>query len=490
MAATVSIRDTNQSTLTLDNSSNLIQQKDFDSANQSDNYNISREWSISAEVSAAMDNVQRMFTDFGFWNNDEFSFNDSTCVIYFFVFIRGPLNIGMTTVLQTRLPKQVWSIYNLMRTGGGSRWYELTDGEAARNAQQALAEVICYYMNNQAVEVYMASVTPPGINWKDPAYVDAAGFTGTYDTLFAASNFTFDTLGTATNPMTNNGIHLTTDAPAYLGSFFFLDGPFSIYNTIGGAFSSGMGNFVSNMYVPTLEISAIDGASTGQVARVDPVQSPFPYLFNYITPVRGNNVMVGYVPVPVTKQLGVASAVPPYNNITIADLLSRYSTLNGALGGGSMALFSRATTLINSKYYMISCGELFERAVVSDSGNVELPAEFLAMIHGELDKRNQWHETKANILQSVTRFQGSGKQVNYLFRNDSGDDLVCQERNLPEGPIPAFTQGQLAHLPYDVWSWYYFDGIHRAGFFPMIPSQARLPPDTFIASFQASQAIS
>lgn len=491
--AILSIRDDNQSTITIDTSGNTVSQSSLENpTNQYENYNETRGWDISAKVNA-IDSVERTQCQFGYYNNDEFSFNDSTGMIYFWVNVSddfGALTKFMSMMLCCKLPKVAWSTFGLENTNAGGRWYELTAGEAARNAQQSLAKVICYYMNNHAVEIRQAPVSVPGVNWKDPAYVDADGGVGIYAANFAASNLTFVPGGTNTQVITQNFIEVQVDA-GYAASVYFLDGPFGMYNSEGGAFSSGMGNYVRGQ---TVEKLAFDTTPPYNIARTTQL-TPFPYLYNvgWIIPAPTSAIKMipFYFPAVSTNQTFYDyPGNPNPAKITGPEFAARIESVSNYIGFGRMLPFTRATTLLNSKYYLALCDDLYYGSTTSHNGNARLPTHLMGVLESTADGRAQWGEYSATAISPVQQTSSSMQTIEYNFRNSSGNPLVCASNvafPLMPPTIPTFVQGDLAHLPDFEWMSMYFESTDQAGTFPIIASPATVSADTFVAAFQTAR---
>lgn len=481
-ATLISVQDDNQSTLSIDTSSNDVSAGPTSSgASQFENFNQTRGWDIVASINS-MSAVERTQCQFGYWNNDEFSFNDSTGMVYFMVNLQGGgFATYITIPLCCKIPKKAWSTFGLKNLAGGAQWQELTPGEAARNAQQSLAKIICYYMNNHAVEIRQAAISQTGVNWKDPLYVDADGGVGAYNAGFAASALTFVTGGTATAVTTQNFITAEV-AGGWEVSFYFLDGPFSIYNTLGGAFSSGLGNYARGSVVTQVKLDTWAGitASTTQL-------SPFPYLANlsrrlgnptYLQASGGNQTAYNFA----------ATTVPV--KITLIQYIARVNKLKLYVGDGACAPFPRATTLLNSKYYMAVCDDLFEGATVSHNGNGRMPSQLMGVIEATAEKRNEWAEYVGEAVHPVQQVVNSLQVVNYTFQNDQAEPLVCMSNMVfPRVPanIPVFVQGDLVHFPDFEWMNMYFETTDPVGTFPIIASPARMQAETFVAAFHTAR---
>lgn len=492
---TIQVQTFNQSTITLDSSTNPAdfnsQSRFSDTTEQFENFDESRGWDISCTINSMID-VQRSQCQFGYWNNDEFSFNDDTSMVYWLLLLyNNATDRWLTAVMQTKLPKMPWSIYNLQRTTGGDTWFELNGAEAARNAQQALAEVICYYLNNHSVEVYRAGATPAGINWKSPTYVDGAGGVGTYNAQFIGSGIMFSPVADGTHALTNNFIKVTVNAGWNVRAYF-MDGAFGVYNTYGGAFSSGLGIYVGKSSVKHYTMIPVTDmvATAGRIsAPVAPTLSPFPYLYNYTS--GAGSPQVAYFQVPSTNQWGVGYPGIPAETMPWLNFNGLRVQAEGFFGLGALLPFHRSTTLLNSKYYFIFSSDIYEGSSTSDFGNTRLPSAMVGFIPGTSKERNIWHEYLDGASQAIIKSSNSTSRINYSFRNDSGDSLICQaNRVFPIFPpiIPVFTQGQLPHYPDFEWLAYYY-GTTSVGSYPIMTSPARLPPNTFITSFQAARKV-
>lgn len=484
----ISVQDDNQSTLTIDTSSNGVSAGPASGTNQWENYNPTRGWDITAPINS-MNEVERTQCQFGYWNNDEFSFNDATGMIYFMVNLAESPNINntyITILLCCKIPKKAWSTFGLENLTGGAQWQELTPGEAARNAQQSLAKLICYYMNNHAVEVRMAPVTPAGRNWKDPLYVDADGGVGAYNAGFAASGLNFAPGGTATAVTTQNFITVQVNG-GWAARFYFMDGPYSIYNTRGGAFSSGLGNYARNKSVTKLAMGPIaPGTFTSST-----VVSPYTYLVNLsgrLTSSPGNPV---YFPADGSNQTAynfAGTTVPV--KITDVEWAARNNAVLTNFGNGQNAPFPRATTLLNSKYYIAVCDDLFEGSTVSHNGNGRMPSQVMGVIEATAEKRNEWAEYTGQAVHPVQAVSNAVQVVNYTFQNDQAEPMICMSNMVfPRVPpnIPVFAQGDLVHFPDFEWMSMYFETTDPAGTFPIIASPARVQAETFVAAFQTAR---
>ncbi len=488
----IAIQDDNQSTLTIDTSSNPVSAGPVTSGDeQYANYNETRGWDITANINS-MTSVERTQCQFGYWNNDEFSFNDSTGMIYFMVNLQAASpNLYLSTILCCKLPKMPWSTFGLENTTGGGQWQELTPGEAARNAQQSLAKVICYYMNNHAVEVYQAPVSVPGTNWKQAGYVDALGGTAVYLTRFSASNLTFVPGGTNTQVITQNFIEASV-AAGWTAQVYFMDGPFSIYNTRGGAFSSGMGTYVGSNIVKQYTTGALPPVGSGFIGATTTVSSPFPYLFNWSGSASPfTKPAIGYFPVRTDVQTVYSYLGIPYTpSMNSTQMVQKMAQLAAFFGPGTSIPFERATTLLNSKYYIASSDDLYYGSTLAHTSNGKMPSQVMGVLEATADGRNVWGEYSAQAIAPVQQTSSSVQVINYDFQNDQAEPLVCMSNvAFPLAPptIPAFVQGDLAHLPDFEWVSMYFESTDKAGTFPIIPSPARLASETHVAAFQTAR---
>lgn len=486
----ISVQDDNQSTLTIDTSSNGVSAGPVSGTNQWENYNPTRGWDIVAPINS-MNEVERTQCQFGYWNNDEFSFNDATGMVYFCVNLTDavvfPVPSYITTALCCKIPKKAWSTFGLENLAGGAQWQELTPGEAARNAQQSLAKLICYYMNNHAVEVRMAPVTPAGRNWKDALYVDADGGVGAYNAGFVASGLNFTPGGTATSVTTQNFITAEV-AGGWTVRWYFMDGPYSIYNTRGGAFSSGLGNYARNMSVNTVSLGVIP---PGTAVTTSKMTSPYTYLYNVLPNALPDSGLPVYFPVDGSNQTAYnfpATTVPV--KMSKAQWSERVLKLRLQLGLGINAPFQRSTTLLNSKYYIAVCDDLFEGSTVSHNGNGRMPSQVMGVIEATAEKRNEWAEYTGRAIHPVQAVSNAVQVVNYTFQNDRAEPLVCMSNMaFPRVPpnIPVFAQGDLVHFPDFEWMNMYFEATDPAGTFPIIASPARVQAETFVAAFQTAR---
>ena len=480
----ISVQDDNQSTLTIDTSSNSVSAGPVSSGNeQYANYNASRGWDIAAPINS-MNTVERTQCQFGYWNNDEFSFNDSTGMLYFWVNLSPSAVVTSyyTSVLCCKIPKKAWSTFGLENLAGGAQWQELTAGEAGRNAQQSLANLICYYMNNHAVEVRQAAVSVPGVNWKDPAYVDADGGVGIYANHFAAAAINFVPGGTATTPTTQNFIVVETD-PAWTANFHFMDGSFGVYNTEGGAFSSGLGQYARNLAVEKVALTPLPPIF--QYATTSTEFSSFPYLYN-TSITTGRPV---YFPATSINETAYDYG-QPNPKLTINEWLLRLRFVQAVIGRGRSAPFHRATTLLNSKYYLAVCDDLFEGSTVSHNGNGRMPSQLMGVLEATAEKRNEWAEYVGQAIHPVQQISNAVQVVNYTFQNDQAEPLVCMSNMVfPLSPptIPTFVQGDLVHFPDFEWMSMYFESTDPAGTFPIIACPARVAAETFVAAFQTAR---
>lgn len=476
----ISLLDDNQSTVTIDTSTNPAKRGLVSGATQYDNVNPERGWDIVANLNS-MNDVERTQCQFGYFNNDEFSFNDTSGMLYFNVLLWNDLGTRYLSMgLCTKLPKVPWSIFGLAKETAGWEWHELTDGEAARNAQQSLAKVICYYMNNRAVETCRAAAaTTIGVDWKNAAYVDAEGNVGTYAANFVASGLTFMTGGAATSAITQNFIAVATNA-GWNARVYFMDGENGVYNTVGGAFSSGMGTYTRGR--PVTKIT-FDTFTAGGGVETETVVQPYPYLFNEESP----NVAC-YFPTGGSENQTVYE--PGAAKITFPEFQARAAQLEALLGRGLILPFARSTTLLNSKYYVAFCDELYEGATVSHMANARFPSQVMGVLESTIEKRNEWGEYDSGSVHPVQQMSNSVRQLNYQFRNDQTQSMVCMSNvAFPSATvtIPTFVSGDLAHLPDYDWVGLYFDAGSRVNLYPIYTSGATLPGDTFVAAFQTAR---
>lgn len=496
MAALVSKITDNRSFLTVDQTGNNYHAaQNVDPEKQYLNVSNQEGWQIAAKL-PCLAGADRSQCQFGYWNNDNFSFADDTGMIYFMLILtKDDGTRGLIIQLCCKLPKEAWSL--VQATQPAERWYNDTPGQEARNAQRALARVICECMNEDAVEVSMASFKTTAASWKDLLYLDSVsyenglGLANLYQ-YFSDANPTFLYEDGTESVVTRNRIYLQVE-PGWTGSFAFMDGAYGFYNTASGVFASGAGYYARGGRVRVVNYQS---ASLNTVT-----QSPYPYLANIDT--RSAVLLPCYFPVIPNLPLQAFA-----NDIPLASIYDTYavdnygpflsvSQLRTEMGAMKMYVFPRSATLLPGKYYVLSCDEVTTSQKAGDLGirGTFINQSTVGVIAGTQDGRNEWsqHPTEATHAMKAMERDVATMYLVYTFQRDDGAELVCEAtRAIPNNAKPLFRNvldGELPYIAKKLPLYLYFPS-EEYGKYPIKTSGANLPSNTFITTFQTVQIAS
>ncbi len=491
------IRD-NQSTLTLDTEPGAklppigIPATTYD---ERFNFNLSRGANISANV-GNFQGIDRTQCQFGYWNNDEFSFPDESSMVYYTVFFIIGSGLGdevYSINLCCKLPKYIYDIFNNTAINP-ALFNDSNDADAARASQASFAQLLCDIMNNYSVACAQANENFfnlfPGGFWSSAGYntigntvlgsinpltyFAAYGITPRFQPIIGPSfvGITFSNT-TPLDFVANGGTGLTME-------FFFQDGAFSIYNNSDGAFATGMGFYTNdNQHRYRINLNADTGIPS---TNNDPglIASGLDFEIR-------DNVFFG--PFSTRERL----FLDEYSGCSF-----RVEEAPGVICFYFAYTAPRSTSLLPSRYYCLSIPEIAAAQTLTDFSNGRGVTSYNSgVIAATVHDRNRWHEDPTELHQSIKSLDKflSYQTLSFTMANDRGRFLTGTETTLPPFATPATSYlADYTAATGPLFSFARFDvpccflpPAPSPHVYPINPTFARVPPGSSMVYFSTAR---
>lgn len=440
----ISILRENQSTITLD-SNNFSQDTPPATSTTLQSQNVSRTRGLitDGKVNSLL-GIQRSQNQFGYWYNDELSFHPGNSLLYVRMLIQRTNSVSerVAFTFVCKIPENVLNIYQC--ADEANDFFNSNDAEAIRNVQHSFVQQLVFIMNNYAQDMQSATTNTNNLTaggyLNDPTYVDARGNTGAtsmYTRYIQPGNIRFVASDTAT---TVEQIKVVSDNVLWDPYFFFVDGECSIYNTISGSLSSGLG-YRRSSFIRSGPFGATPTLVTSQ---------------NFLYTANDCNTLF-YIGGP-----GNDTSVSDFNHqyaldyeddITFVNFATRLGTLQAySSSSGKQYIIPRATSLSPSKYYTIKSIEMNTDARTDTvSNNQEMGKDVVGYLPATNQNRNTWAEYNETSPSKFLFLQTNVPHmtVDYYVQDDSNQVLYAKRsnRNFNGGNIyMSYTTGQLPIL--------------------------------------------
>jgi hypothetical protein len=390
---------------------------------------------VNEAVINAMENVHRALGQFGYWGNDAYTFHDGNrwgvCRVFVYEIVD---NSDLLNALQY-LAMDIWfAIPNLMLSEDGhdnaaEGLNEGTRAENVRNSQWAMAKLISQQLNYFATEVGSTfggmtiangGVDAPLINSvAGPWGVDIANI---WNAIGAEVRFEpCDNLdSTAFTPNTQPFIRAVCgNGAAWKCDFIFMDWHNTFYNSIGGAFATGVGYKTRNGEFPYVANVGLDGR-------------PYEKRWNrmdYISSVAGH-------PVADFK----AAYLDAFQELYTPAQLTAGGDLR--FSGGKTKeyyVFPRSTSMISSRYFLYESVELMEARKMDSSSNTREVKDILNVLPAYGYKRGIWQEYDQEYYAPSIYIDSSMAYQSLSFQmvNDSREIIYAASAESVYDDLPA-----------------------------------------------------